>query len=148
MASGGIEITWKVNNFAKVLEDIDKAVDLGLDTWAADTIQLADSAAPIRTGGLRASRYRVSSITNEFGSAVAAFYSANPRGEAGADPGEAQHGSVILGFAAGYAAAVDQGHHTRSGSFVPANPFFTSTVQAQIPRLPEALANAFKKVIG
>ena len=29
---------------------------------------------------------------------------------------------------ADYAAAVDQGHKTRSGSFVPANPFFSSVV--------------------
>jgi len=147
-ANGGITIEWKVNNFDKVLAQLDQAIDLGLDTWAADTIQLADSAAPVRTGGLRASRYRVSSITDEFASAVGAFMAANPKGEAAQHPGEAAHGVVIIGFAAGYAAAVDQGHHTRGGSFVAANPFFTSTVEAQIPRIPESLANAFKKVIG
>lgn len=143
--ANGIEVTW-TGNTDEILAKLDRVIDLGLDKWAADTIQLADSAAPVRTGGLRASRYRISHITDEFASAVSAFQAANPKGRAGENPGPIPHG-VVLGFAADYAAAVNYGHHTSSGSFVEGNPFFTSTVEAQVGKLADALTEAFGKEI-
>ena len=37
--------------------------------------------------------------------------------------------TAIVGAAANYSIFVDMGHHTRSGSFVPANPFFDRGVE-------------------
>lgn len=146
--ANGVEVVWVVNRFAEVIAKVDLAVDLGLDTWAAEVEQAAAAIAPYETGGLRASRYRVSPITDEFATAVAAFLAQNPKGEPDTHPGAAKHGSVTVGFAAGYAAYVDQGHHTPSGSFVSANPFFSSTVQAKLPTLPIKLLESFTKVMG
>ena len=43
---------------------------------------------------------------------------------------EVQPGQVILGNDADYAAPVELGHHTRSGSYVPAQPFLVPAMVA------------------
>jgi hypothetical protein len=123
------------------------AGELGLDKITSEIEQQADAAAPTRTGGLRASRFRITGLTDEFGSAVGALMSRNPKATAISNPGRPGHGAVV-GFAAGYARAVNDGHHTRSGSFVAGRPFFTSAVEANREKVRQFVIDQINEAIG
>jgi len=140
-------LSFEVNHIEEFLTRMGEAVDRGLDTWAGETVLEADGNAPTDTGGMRASRYRITPITNEFANAVAAFNSANPTGDASSEPAVAvsEHEAAI-GFAAGYARFVNDGHHAPSGVFVPAQPFFTSATEAHLPLLSDKVSAEVDKV--
>lgn len=131
MADSEFSLTFDTNNIARYVEALGKATDLGLDTWCEKTVQQADAAAPVASGHLRESRYVISALRNEF------------RGDEGVvEPAVAvgEH-EAALGFGASYARYVNDGHHTASGSFVAANPFFDSATQGNLGTLADEVAD-------
>lgn len=141
MASGfTLEIVINRNILPSIAGEFGRAADLGLDAWAAETLQECKSNAPVATGGLRASGYRITPVTNTYGEAASAFVAANPKGSA-APPGPTGDHEAVVGFCADYALFVNNGHATRSGGFVVANPFFTSGVLAKQDKLSEHVAH-------
>jgi hypothetical protein len=146
--SASMELVWETNRIPEFVGKMAEASALGLDTWAGETLQEADAAAPTDTGGLRASRYRITALTNEFGSATSAFTARNPKGHPASEPQvDVAGGEVAIGYAAGYARPVNDGHHTRSGGFVAANPFFDNAVQGNIGTIHDKIAEALGKIL-
>lgn len=124
-----------------------EAANLGLDAWSAETVQQGKSEAPVDTGGLRNSGYRISKVTNTYAEAATAFHAANPKAEASAEP-PVPNLEAVVGFAAGYALPVHEGHHTASGSFVPANPFLGRASQTTAESLSRHVAHYVEALTG
>ena len=139
-------ITFTHNRIPEVLKDLDKFVVAGLDMWAFGVVSMAAADAPYQTGGLKSSGFRISSIVDTFGNAVGAMQGANPSAHPINKPEPPENG-VVLGFAADYARAVHDGHHTRSGSFVPGRPFFQAAVEARMPELSTTLHKYLKALL-
>jgi hypothetical protein len=134
MANGlSLEVVITKDILPNLVGQYGHAADLGLDAWAADTLQECKSNAPIKTGALRASGYRVSPVTNTYGEAAAAFSSRSSR-EGAAPQAHLEKHQAVAGFCAPYALFVNSGHHAGSG-FVPARPFFTNGILAKKDRL-------------
>jgi hypothetical protein len=120
MADGAsFELITEYSRIPEVIVGLQAAVNAGLSLWAQAVITLAQAQCPVETGTLRDSAYS-----------------------------QVEAGGVTLGFSAPYAAYVDQGHHTRSGSWVPANPFFSSAIQALQDQVGPMCAPAIQALVG
>lgn len=126
------------DHIPRIVAGMEPAIEVAIDKWAAGTIQQAMSGTPQVTGALRASGYRVSKVFNNYSAAVAAMTARNPKAQA-ADPPIPQKNAVIFGFAADYAPHVENGHHTRGGSFVPAHPFMHPAIESRREELPRMI---------
>lgn len=119
------------------------AINHGLDAGLARVEEDARAAAPVATGALAASGYRITPITNDYQDAVSAMQSAN----GDAQPSEGTDlsqttGEGLVGFAADYAIFVHDGHHTRDGSFVAGRPFLSQAEEMDAEYVAEQIAQA------
>jgi hypothetical protein len=114
-----------------------RAMRPACQTISSDTARFLEAAAaggsPVDTGFMASSVY---SITPKYGSTYGTM--GTPPGDSYALPPIAPGGPYdsTVGVAANYAVYVNYGHHTRSGSYVPAQPFFDQAVaeaQAAFP---------------
>lgn len=138
MGSGAtFELSIERNVLPSIVGQFGKAADLGLDAWSAEMLQAAKSNSPYKTGGLRASGYRMTPVTNTYHEAAAAFTSANVKGNPAPPPtfSPSAHEAVV-GFCADYAMFVNNGTRHQA-----ANPFFTSAIEATKGKLSEHVAH-------
>ncbi len=128
MANGNGGQSLVYNHLPQIIAGLRDATLLGLDHAAATLEQEAAAEAPVLSGALRASHYRITPVHDGYDAAVGAMTSANPKAmESGRPPVEGD--TAIVGFAAHYAVYVHDGHHTRSGSWVPGQPFLLEPAQ-------------------
>lgn len=109
-----------LDEFAGALPD---AVAQALDKGAELIEMEAKSNAPVRTGALRASGFRITDLHNDFAANAAEAAALNPYFEAESEPGH-EKGEVTIGFSADYAAFVHDGTSGQAG-----NPFFMSALE-------------------
>lgn len=129
------------NHFPEYLSGLELALAVGLDRGLAPIEDEAKSTAPVLSGALAASGYRQTPVYDDRSQAVAEMSSLNPDATA-TDALTRQTAEGVVGFAADYAPYVHDGHHTRSGSFVPGQPFLTQAWEAHREELVQSMADA------
>lgn len=136
-----------VNHLPEFIAGFADALNRGLDAGLARVEEDARAGAPVATGALAASGYRVTPITNDYQEAVSAMQSANgdaqPSG--GTDLSQVD-GEGMVGFAADYAIFVHDGHHTRSGTFVAGRPFLSQAEEADAEYVAEQIVQAVNEL--
>lgn len=143
----GYELLVKYNRIPAILKGLDRACALGIDRFTADVLQASIADTPTDTGGLRASGFRITEVFNNYGSAVGAMQSRNPKAQAIDEPSRDKNGGLV-GFAADYARPVHDGHHTRSGGFVAAQPFLQPHWDANKTNLTRYVGDYIRKLAG
>lgn len=149
-ADAGVTITVRTERSRSlaIAAALTGAVALGVDRALAQVEQDATATAPFASGALRASRYRITMLTNEFAAAVSAMQARNPKAEPSAMPAvDVAHGAGAVGFAADYAVPVHDGHHTRSGGFVPARPWLAEAAAANRRLISQAVGNSLAALV-
>jgi phage gpG-like protein len=114
------------NHFPRIAAQLKPMLQQGIKTTAKDMVGFASGTAPRDTGFMGDNVY----------------YSAHDESSYGQGPAPSKKGSyllpevlpssdmeVIVGAAANYSIYVNYGHHTSSGSYVPAQPFWEPTTE-------------------
>lgn len=107
-----------------------RAMRPACQTISSDTARFVEAAAaanaPVLSGFMASSVY---SVTPKYGSTYGTM--GEPPGDSYALPEQAPDGpdDSTVGVAANYAVYVNYGHHTRSGSWVPPQPFWDDAVE-------------------
>lgn len=142
-----VEITYvtQYNGFEQLSQLSKTMVGVALDRGAAEVEQDAAVEVPFLTGALRASRYRITSLVNEFESAINAATKQNPKVNFVEQPVVAiEAGEAVIGFAVDYAIYVHEGTHE-----MPARPFLQNAVARKgdlvIGYIAAALADAARR---
>jgi hypothetical protein len=110
-------------------------------TISSDTARFVEAAAaggsPVATGFLASSVY---SVTPKYGSTYSTM--GTPPGDSYALPEQTPGGpdDSVVGVAANYGIYVEMGHHTHSGSYVPAQPFFYPAIEQGAQAFPAEAA--------
>lgn len=118
-----------------------RALRPACQTISSDTARFIEAAAaanaPVDTGFLASSVY---SDTPKYGSTYGSM--GEPPGDSYALPPQAPAGpdDSVVGVAANYGIYVEMGHHTESGSWVPAQPYFYPAIEQGQAVFPEEAA--------
>lgn len=118
-----------------------RAVRPACQTISSDTARFVEAAAaanaPVESGFMSSSVY---SVTPKYGSTYGTM--GEPPGDSYALPEQAPDGpdDSTVGVAANYGIYVEMGHHTRSGSWVPPQPYFYPAVEQGKAVFPEEAA--------
>lgn len=141
-----IQVETLFNRLPEIVAGLAASTELGTDEGLKIVEQAVKDGAPVETGALQASVYRITSTTNEYASAVSDMSSLNPKAnEAGEPP--VGPGEGVVGVAADYGVWVNDGHFTASGSYVPANPFFTQALEATQDQIVESVKAALNEML-
>lgn len=128
----GVEYTVVYNGLPAYIEKLKLATDLGLDSWAAEVELEATADTVVKTGALRASRFRITPIVDEFDESVAQALSNNPKATTIEKPIIKRHAAAAVGFSVSYARYVEEGHHTSGGSFIAGRPFLRPALERHL----------------
>ena len=118
-----------------------RAVRPACQTITSDTARFVEAAAaanaPVESGFMASSVY---SVTPKYGSTYGTM--GEPPGDSYALPEVTPDGpdDSVVSVAANYAGFVNYGHHTRSGSYVPPQPFWDEAVAQGAQVFPEEAA--------
>lgn len=126
------------NHFPQIADQLDKALSQAVRKTAFDLQAAAASNAPVDTGYLRNSIYVKTSQDSTYSGGDKDL----PEVES---PPDDKTAYVAVG--AYYGVYVNYGHHTRSGSFVPAQPFWEPAVDATQASF-EAALSAIESQLG
>lgn len=122
------------NHLPGLAKDIKRLVVVATDHVSGDIQQLAKSGAPVKTGALRASGYRLTPLHNDYGLAVQRMQKLNPKAVALPPPIQESavraSGDCYVGFAANYARYVHDGTHLMAG-----RPFLQQALETNRPTL-------------
>lgn len=124
------DVTILFNHFGDIADQLKPVLGKMVADTAVRFQSVASANAPAETGFLKSSIYTVTSEGSTYGEAD------NPPGdsyllpEVTAPPDEL---TAYIAVGANYGAFVNYGHHTRSGSFVPPQPFWEPAVDTVMP---------------
>lgn len=133
------------NHWAQLAKGLKPAVQKAVTETAIGLQEDAKGNAPVDTGFLASSIY---SVTPGYGSTY---------DEAQMPPGDSYQlpevtpdndTSAIVGVSANYGIYVNYGHHTRSGSWVPAQPFWEPAIDAARALFDDELAKIWSGLGG
>ena len=130
-----------IGTFFNLFPALARAVRPACQTISSDTARFIEAAAaanaPVATGFLASSVY---SVTPKYGSTYGTMGS--PPGDSYALPPMEPDGpdESMVGVAANYGEFVNFGHHTRSGSWVPPQPFWDDAIEQGRAVFPEEAA--------
>ncbi len=137
MAGEALSLHINFNHIPNLLRGLPTAVALELDRVASRIEQQSKANAPVRTGALRASGFRITPVYNDYSSAVSGALRCNPRVHFGMPPATYARDTATIGHAVDYAQAVHDGSRGR-----PANPFLWQAATAQQRRSDTQLLDA------
>ena len=127
-----------VNNWSSIAAKLKPALQQGIKVVATNVQVNAQQNAPYVTGFMSNNVY-------------ASGWWGSDYGQGGEPPGDAylldevapeNDLQAIVGAAANYSIFVEMGHHTRSGSFVPAQPWFIPAIEQAASTMEDDMAQA------
>ncbi len=138
MAAPPIQIITQFNKIPDLIKNLPTAVDKALDKGAALIEGAAKANAPVLTGALRASGYRITPLTNDYDANVAQAEGLNPDMQA-EEPGYVGPHEAVVGFAAHYAGYVHDGTARMAG-----RPFLMEATERYREEVAQLIATAIE----
>lgn len=140
------EVTILFNNFSSLAQGIIDGLSDGVAKTAHDIADIYSSTSPRETGAMADSSYVVTSKENTYGDV------AEPDSEDSyllpCVDTPSDDVTAYAAVAVDYSVFVEYGHHTRSGSFVPAQPAFYPAVDAAGGNFASNLVDGITSKIG
>jgi hypothetical protein len=131
------------NHFPQIAAQLKPVLQQGIKTTAKDMVGFASSGAPRETGFMGDNVYMSAHDESTYGQGPAPSKKGAyllPEVTPGSDM------EAIVGAAAYYSIYVEMGHHTRSGSYVPANPWFYPAVELARGTFEQEMAIALQQL--
>lgn len=133
------------NHWGQIAAHIKPACQKAVHNTGAYIRDFAREGAPMDTGFMAGNVYLSDMEENTYGSGPGPTKPSQWLLPEVAPSGDME---AVVGAAAQYSIYVNYGHHTRSGSWVPAQPFWEPAVETGRPFLDAELANVFPGITG